>query len=202
LGVISFILELLAEEVAETAPITQTSYVAIEELVYIDSPSVQDLWTTVHRDQIERFSYLNATPERLPRIAYPRSRFIWAAWGEKTRYERDYVLPSRLTIRAMAAARHSGRDVVAGALENLAAGPEYSAYRYPAVQQSWSRYHCGANAPAELPSPYRDRFPLHPYDFGTMLGNANDPQRTEAAMDLVRALAASFTPLANQPPPA
>ena len=112
---------LLAEELVETTPIPQSAYVAIEELVYIDSLTVQDLWTNVPRDQIERFSYLNMNPQRLPRLVYPRSKFIWAAWGEKTRYERDYFLPSRLTIRAMAAALGTSPMPVREALRRLVA---------------------------------------------------------------------------------
>jgi hypothetical protein len=194
LGVIAFIMDLLTEELAETTPLPQSAYVAIEELVYIDSPTVDNLWRMVPRDQIERFSYLNITPQRLPRIVYPRSKFIWAAWGEKTRYNRDFVLPSRLTIGAMGAARRSGRDVVAGEIDDSAAQPAYSAYRYAAADQSWSRYHRDQQTPAGEPDPRQTRFPLHPYDFGTMLQNGNDQQAPAAVLDLVHALAACFPP--------
>jgi hypothetical protein len=187
-------MDLLAQELAETTPLPQSAYVAIEELVYIDSTTVQDLWTTVPRAQIERFSYLNITQQRLPRLIYPRSKFIWAAWGEKTRYERDFLLPNRLTIGAMGAACRSGLDLVAGEIDDSTGQPTYSAYRYAAANQRWTRHRHGQHTPADEPDSHQTRFPLHPYDFGTMLQNGDGERAPAAVLDLVHALAACFTP--------
>ena len=93
LWTISTIMEAVADNVPANS-IPQSAYLAIEELIYVDSTGVNELWDSLSTDQIKRFSILNEADAGPIRLAYPRSKFVWIAWGEKSHNASGgFVLP-------------------------------------------------------------------------------------------------------------
>lgn len=188
LWTINAIMECVADNVPANA-LPQFPYIAIEELIYIDSPSVRDLWNTVPRETIRAFSILDNTVQ----LAYPRSKFLWIAWGKKPRLATvDYALPILLTTRAMSNAIASGRDLVGVGRQWNTVPRQYSTFHFSAAERNWTRYQDGQETEAEPPEEYGFEFPLHPYDFGQMLTTGTGDTRLAPTEDLVSALVKSL----------
>lgn len=191
LWTINVIMECVADNIPPNA-LPQFPYIAIEELIYIDSPSVRDLWDTVPRERIRACSVLNDTVADATRIAYPRSKFLWIAWGEKSRLATvDYTLPIQLTTRAMSRATASGRDLVGVGRQWNTAPHRYSTFHFSAAERNWTRYQDGQETEAEPRDEHGFEFPLHPYDFGQMLTTDTGDARLAPIEDLVSALVKS-----------
>lgn len=194
LAVIRLVMESLADNLPDTPEIPQFPYVALEELVYLDSIGVRELWTEVTHPNIQRYSILNTPTPGCPRLAYPRSKFVWLAWGQKPRrVTNDYPLPIRLMATARGAARRSGRPLVGLGRQWNARPQRYAVYRYTPSTQAWTRHCDRAQTQAEPPDEYGHEFPLHPFDLGRFLQNPDDPTRLPLLEDLVEALLLTVT---------
>ena len=193
LWTISTIMDAVADNVPENS-IPQYAYLAIEELIYVDSTGVNDLWDSLTIDQVTRFSILNQADAGPIKLAYPRSKFVWVAWGEKSHNVRSgFVLPAQLTVKAMSLARESGRDLVGVGKRWDVEPNEYSAYRFAAAERTWTRYQNGVETQTAPATAGGFEFPLHPYDFGTMLRTWDCNEALRPAEDLVSALVKSIS---------
>lgn len=193
LWTVSTIMEAVADNVPANS-IPQSGYLVIEELIYVDSPGVNELWNSLTTDQIKRFSILNEDDAGLIRLSYPRSKFVWIAWGEKSHNTSGgFVLPVQLTVKAMSLARASGRDLVGIGKRWNVEPHQYSAFRFASASQTWTRYQNGIETEAEPETGGGYEFPLHPFDFGTMLTNWNTNDALRPAKDLVSALVKSIS---------
>ncbi len=176
-------------------PMLQSGYVIIEELIYVDSSGVHDLWDSLSKEQIRRFSILNEAEVGPIKLAYPHSKFVWVAWGTKSHSSsKGYWLPIQITNRAMKLAVASGRDLV-GVCKRWNVNPnQYLTFRFAADSRKWYHHENGTETQADLQETRAGcDFPLHPYDLGQVLKSSNADDTHPVQRDLVSALAKAIT---------
>jgi hypothetical protein len=170
-------------------PQERNPHIALEELVYLESESVSDLWNTALNpecgfDRIRPFYYHNCQPNHFPPHLPGSCRLIWLAWGGAVWGVTQKVPLDAcddfwaLSNRASALALQSDLDVVFVAPSRIDDTAHLTTYRstVAATSRLWFLYRDRQPVPCDPPGGAQGwdsgwHFPVHPNNFSTLYDN-------------------------------